>query len=156
MLQSTQYFNLPHVDAHPKCKRLTAQSQRDYEKIQKRIVNMGSKVDFVNSYVDKSFGTHVNIEILTSIAKIVEQKYHVPLDRLAKRNRKAMLCWYAENWSLVTKILDEKKNDAKKIFKRRSRKVETELNQILNSKMDLPSSTFDPMELSCLLNFHEN
>ncbi|EAX73712.1 hypothetical protein TVAG_332230 [Trichomonas vaginalis G3] len=97
MLQSTQYFNLPHVDAHPKCKRLTAQSQRDYEKIQKRIVNMGSKVDFVNSYVDKFFGTHVNIEILTSIAKIVEQKYHVPLDRLAKRNRKAMLCWYAEN-----------------------------------------------------------
>lgn len=153
MFSCQQLFQLQ--PAEPKYKRLTPQSQRDSEKIQKRVVDLGPKVEYVSSYVDKFFGTHVNIEILTSIARIVEQKYNIPLDRLAKRNRRAMLCWYAENWDVVVNILDEKKSDARKIFKRRGRKNLAEIEALMEKTNLQKKMQFDPMDLSTLLNYHD-
>ena len=88
-------------------KTRTPQSIRDYEKVQKRMKDNGSKVDQVSTFIDKYFGTHVTIAILTSLAKIVMGRYALKLDRLARRNRSALLCWYAENWDVIFPLLND-------------------------------------------------
>lgn len=85
------------------------QSMRDYETVQRRIkMNGETKIDYVSSFIDKFFGTHVTITILLSLANIVVSQNHIKLDRLARRNRSALLCWYAENWNVIDPILRDK------------------------------------------------
>ena len=71
-------------------------------------MNGETKIDYVSSFIDKFFGTHVTITILLSLANIVVSQNHIKLDRLARRNRSALLCWYAENWNVIDPILRDK------------------------------------------------
>ncbi|EAY09357.1 hypothetical protein TVAG_417790 [Trichomonas vaginalis G3] len=47
------------------------------------------------------------------------------------------------------------KTDIKKVS-RRTKKVEKDLDQIFDSKIDVPPPTIDPTDLSYLLNFHSD
>ncbi|EAY13254.1 hypothetical protein TVAG_463880 [Trichomonas vaginalis G3] len=137
---------------HPKAK--SAQSIRDNEKVQKRVKFNGEKLDYVSNYIDKYFGAHVTIAILTSLAKIVMGKHKVKLDRLARRNRAALLCWYAENWDIIHPILKE--NDFKKKIKI---KMHSYPNHIDRSNNEIPKEScdyyyVDPTDLTVLLNYH--
>ena len=79
----------------------STQSSRDYERIQTRIQQNGSKIEYVSNFLDRYFRTHVTSVILLSLARIFIRKLDLTLDRLAKRNRTALLCWFAENWDPI-------------------------------------------------------
>lgn len=85
------------------------QSIKDYEEIQSRMKANEEKLGFVSAYIDRYFETHVTSAILLSLAKILVQKFNLKLDRLAKRNRSAMLCWYSENWDKILPYLRQGK-----------------------------------------------
>lgn len=85
------------------------QNLRDYETIQHRMKLNQEKLGFVAAYIDRYFETHVTTAILISLAKILINKFDLKLDRLAKRNRSALLCWYAENWDLILPYLRQGK-----------------------------------------------
>lgn len=82
-------------------KRTTVQSIRDHEKISKRMNNLGVKYDYVSAYFEKMIGPHFTAFSLLEIATRVATKLKLKLDRLAKRNRSALLCWFGEHWSLI-------------------------------------------------------
>lgn len=82
-----------------------SQTIRDYKKLQIRMKANEGKLEFVSNYLDDYFGTHVNAQILSSLAKIIIDIHGLSLDRLAKRNRSALLCWYAENWDKIEPVL---------------------------------------------------
>lgn len=86
-----------------------SQTIRDYKKLQIRMKENDGKYQYISTFLDKYFGTHVNTMILNSLAKIITDVHGVPLDRLAKRNRSAMLCWYAENWDKICPVLSQLK-----------------------------------------------
>lgn len=131
-------------------KQRSTQTIRDYERIQRRIQYNGDKVRKVSNYIDNYFGTHVTIAILTSLAKIVMGKYKVTLDRLARRNRSALLCWYAENWDIISDILKEKN------FKNLIKPLNTiqEQNLVQKKKEISKPAVYDPFDLAVLLNYH--
>lgn len=133
----------------------TPQTIRDYQKIQMRIKNNGAKVEKVSQFIDKYFGTHVTIAILTSLAKIIMGKYALRLDRLARRNRSALLCWYAENWDIIYPLLCDADFEKKVKYLKRSISV-AEINQKLEKPVShVPTMDyFDPSDLMNLLNFH--
>ncbi|EAY20457.1 hypothetical protein TVAG_110700 [Trichomonas vaginalis G3] len=133
-------------------KTRTPQSIRDYEKVQKRMKDNGSKVDQVSTFIDKYFGTHVTIAILTSLAKIVMGRYALKLDRLARRNRSALLCWYAENWDVIFPLL----NDSAFEMKLKSIKRLQNMRPKIEPLAPKPANTefIDPSDLTLLLNFH--
>lgn len=90
-----------------KYKRTTAQSVRDHSRVLERIDKNGIKVDYVGAYIDKLFGRHIKCAILLEYATRIANTMHLKLDRLAKRNRNALVCWYAENWEVVLPFLME-------------------------------------------------
>ena len=112
----------------------------------------GSKVDQVSTFIDKYFGTHVTIAILTSLAKIVMGRYALKLDRLARRNRSALLCWYAENWDVIFPLL----NDSAFEMKLKSIKRLQNMRPKIEPLAPKPANTefIDPSDLTLLLNFH--
>ncbi|EAX89728.1 hypothetical protein TVAG_094930 [Trichomonas vaginalis G3] len=152
---SSPYYSAQAKEVH---KKKTPQSARDYERIQRRIKVNGDKVDEVSTYIDNYFGTHVTIAILTSLAKIVMGKHRVKLDRLARRNRAALLCWYAENWDIVSDILKE--SNFKSMIRPLSGGIQTHSNSSVRmyhaSSCDTEESdeAVDPMDISVLLNYH--
>lgn len=132
-------------------KQRTPQSIRDNEKVRKRMKINGPKVEKVSNFIDKLFGTHVTIAILTSLAKLIINKHALVLDRLARRNRSALLCWYAENWDIIHPMLTDSKFATKiKIMKQGliKQKITKKDEQ---AKKDM---FFDPTDLNVLLNFH--
>lgn len=89
--------------------RTTSKSIRDNERLKKRIKKIGIKMDLVSAYFENIFGGHVTTLFLLNLAADLEKKIHVEVDRLARRNRQALLCWFAENWDKVKPIILEEK-----------------------------------------------
>lgn len=151
MLVSSMY-NLCDL---PQPKTKTPQSIRDNEKVKRRIRINGEKFDQVSNYIDKYFGIHVTIAILTSLAKIVTGKHKVKLDRLARRNRAALLCWYTENWDIIHPILKDAafRTKIKKQFMANNEKDQEKCIQqgTIGIKDDV---CIDPSDISYLLNYH--
>lgn len=83
-------------------KRKTIQSIRDHEKIVKRMDNAGVKFDFVAAYFEKIIGPRYTVSSMLEIASNLANNMHLKIDRLAKRNRSALLCWFAEHWVLLS------------------------------------------------------
>ncbi|EAX93628.1 hypothetical protein TVAG_336140 [Trichomonas vaginalis G3] len=134
-------------------KEKSSQTIRDYKRIQHRVKMHAEKIDFVSSYIDRYFGTHVTIAILTTLAKITMEKYNLTLDRLERRNRIALLCWFARNWGFVYPILKDKD------FRSNLMKIFCQLNSTFRPQEfptipNLQGSYIDPSDLSFLLNYH--
>lgn len=131
----------------------SSQSLRDYEKIQHRIKASGSKIEFVSNYIDRYFGTHVTSVILLSLAKIFIGKLDLKLDRLAKRNRSALLCWYAENWDSIYANL--KDTDFLSYITNQGYPSQSfAAHSTVNEEIEEPKPHFDPTDISFLLNTH--
>lgn len=128
------------------------QSKRDQDAIQQRIIRNGYTYQFVSNYMDKYFDTHVTSSILLNLANIIIAKNGIKLDRLAKRNRSALICWYAENWNIIHPIL----KDLSFI----NNLVDNNENcEKFDQKINIPihnqeQSNFDPSNISLLLNYH--
>lgn len=90
-----------------KSKKRSSQSARDSMKINDRIKINGGKIEYVSDYINRLFDTHVTSSILISLANIFLDRLNLKLDRLAKRNRTALLCWYAENWNVILCVLQQ-------------------------------------------------
>lgn len=84
-----------------KHKRRTPQSIRDHHYLQRRIKDVGIKMDLVSEYLCKMFGDHVTALYLLAIAMSISEKIETRVDRLARRNKSALMCWYAENWGKI-------------------------------------------------------
>lgn len=133
----------------------TPQTIRDYQKVQNRIKSIGPKVNNVSIFIDKYFGTHVTIAILMSLAKIIMSRHQLSLDRLAKRNRSALLCWYAENWDVIYPLLSNP--DFERNVKHLRRDAHCQIAKPKLEKVvieEVKKDYFDPSDLTNLLNFH--
>lgn len=152
-MSSHKVSYLSYANPALKHRKRTPQCQRDYEKIQRRIKFNGEKVEYVASYIDRYFGSHVTSMMLISIANVITEKHKIKLDRLARRNRSALLCWMTENWDIIHPYLKEKKH--KNIEKGETKSDESDENWNRNIyKCEEYCGYFDPSDISLLLNTH--
>lgn len=127
----------------------TKKSLRDHKKISLRVMKTGVKMDLVSECLDRANGSKVTYSNLLNFADKLSKKLWIKLDRLAKRNKDALLCWYAENWEFIRPHVADIK------------KLEDETkNQIIASPVnyDNPKSSqkdlVDPSNILTLLNYH--
>lgn len=128
-----------------KHKRKTAQSIRDYEEVKKRVFETGIKMDLISEYLDKVFGVHVTALSLVDNACKLSQQLGLRVDRLAKRNRSAMLCWYAEHWDLIRPLLPQRSD---------SQIVGLVKNELPTKHPIQTHNHIDISDINQLLNFH--
>ncbi|EAY02055.1 hypothetical protein TVAG_383580 [Trichomonas vaginalis G3] len=132
---------------------------RDHLQIFERIRENGIKMDFVSAYIDREFGTKVKYLSLLSIAGNLSKELDLKLDRLAKRNRNALLCWYAENWDKIQPHIKEQKTcldisseeDISSPVEIQKEECHTES---VNTVVLRNCMLIDPSDLNQLLNFH--
>lgn len=86
-------------------KRTTSQSNRDYELVKTRTYVLGDKLIHVSGQLKRLYGNNVTAVSLLSRANILERMLGIPIDRLARRNRQALFCWFTENWEIIRPYL---------------------------------------------------
>ncbi|EAY01820.1 hypothetical protein TVAG_273310 [Trichomonas vaginalis G3] len=86
-------------------KRTTSQSNRDFELVKSRSLYLGEKLNIVSGYLKHLYGNNVTAVSLLSRADKLERIIGISVDRLARRNRQALFCWFTENWELIQPIL---------------------------------------------------
>ncbi|EAX85371.1 hypothetical protein TVAG_151160 [Trichomonas vaginalis G3] len=144
---------LSYANPALKHRKRTPQCQRDYEKIQRRIKFNGEKVEYVASYIDRYFGSHVTSMMLISIANVIIEKHKIKLDRLARRNRSALLCWFTENWDIIHPYLKEKKSKSGDKSDESNNEFDDQNGRCIY-KCEEYCGYFDPSDISLLLNTH--
>ena len=110
-----------------------------------RIRNNGIKMDLVQAVIEKQFNGKVTIDTLLIFANLMAKKHGLVVDRLAKRNKTALLCWYTKNWNIIQPFIGEI-----------NPKVKPQTCP-KNDKHDSPEyhMTVDPSDLFQLLNYHD-
>lgn len=133
-----QYY-IPKIQPPKVEKTNTSQSIRDHERIHIRISKLGSKVTIVSAYLEGIYGQKITFSLLLTYANDISRKLNIRLDRLARRYRQGILCWFAENWSAIHPLIQS--SDYLHNLVKPQRKTEelnsnidiTDLNHLLNA-----------------------
>lgn len=135
-----------------KHKERSEKCRKDHQKIIQRIQVNGIKMDFVSEYIDRLIGIKVTYLSLLSFADYLSRNLEIKLDRLAKRNRNALLCWYAENWDRIQPHILELKVH---LDKNTSDDEHNFISACREKNQKLINETFiDPSDIFQLLNDH--
>lgn len=136
---------------------------RDQDKIMKRVQINGIKIDFVTTYINRYFKTRLAHTTLLALAKAISERIDIKLDRLAKRYKSALMCWYAENWDIIQTQLknyniDMLMSDGSSSYQSSPSPQYSSADSI-GSPCESPSSecprmSIDPSDISTLLNYH--
>ena len=84
-----------------KRKTLTSQTQKDQEMTVIRLKQNEAKIGKVTEILESLLGQRVQKKVLLEVAKEVSKKTRITLDRLAKRSRDCLICWFCENFEQV-------------------------------------------------------
>lgn len=139
-----EYFPTAYNSNDKMSIRTTSQSIKDFEKLQRRVENAGSNLQMVTSYLENAFGRHVTVNALLQLANNLCDKHSISIDRLATRNRKALFCWYTENWHIIRQSIP-KINSHKKMLMPHNLTPRVERKQPV---------TIDISDIAMLLNYH--
>lgn len=91
-------------------------------------------------------GGFTNAELI-NIAVYISNGIGIKVDRMAKRNRDALLCWFSENWGLIYPILTKSK-----LLLLNHTKMNKNCN--LPNQMQKETVTHKPYDVLQLLNQH--
>lgn len=110
-------------------------------------------MDYVSAYLERQVGEYMTLVNLLSIAQVVSSEVNIKIDRLAKRNRSALLCWYAENWDKISPVLSMMRTKLHSIVSNTRKDMK---NQMRDYQYNSSSSDdyFDPSDINTLLNVH--
>jgi hypothetical protein len=90
---------------HPVNERQTA---REHERLSKRMRFCGPEIDRVEAVLERAFG-RLTMALLQTIAANCTALTNGALrpDRLARRHRPAMICFFCENWPIVSHLMTQ-------------------------------------------------
>ncbi|EAX93623.1 hypothetical protein TVAG_336090 [Trichomonas vaginalis G3] len=58
-------------------------------------------MDYVDAYIERQLNCYITFKTMLCFCRRIARELGLKVDRLAKRNRNALLCWMAENWELI-------------------------------------------------------
>lgn len=85
---------------------LSEQAIQEQNMTNSRIRKCGPMLNMVNKYFESKFGPKVNFKDLKLIADQIVKKIPLHVDRISKRNKVAMQCWFVEHWVIVKPLID--------------------------------------------------
>lgn len=130
---------MPKAKYHKTNKRTTNQSIRDNEKMELRVHRLGNRIDMVSAKLEVMFGDKFTCSTLLTQAGQLAEALHLKIDRLARRYRKGILCWYTENWDRLEPLLSNESDKLK--------------SPVSDSHSD-SSEFIDVSDFRILLNYH--
>jgi hypothetical protein len=99
---SLHYLSMFSVSQKNSSKSRTKQTEKDQLETRKRIQRNEAQWCVVKPKLHYYFGTILQRKRLLAVARKIEA---LKLDRLAKRSRDCICCWFCENWIEIEPIL---------------------------------------------------
>lgn len=115
---------------------------KDQEAIEDRIIRNEPLIDTVINCLESHYGSKLTVDQLRIYARCASKIINKKIDRLANRNRMALLCWYSENWNEIQPHL----NEFLPMDKNPTRPSSISFSKISNQ--------IDPSDFHQLLNYH--
>jgi hypothetical protein len=97
------------VHCKSKPQQLTAQTIRDGNTVAMRRHRVGEQYNQMERQLCRLFGSNVTRKTLLTFADLLLKEGLVrnPLDRLARRTKEALICWFCENAGLNLLVLEK-------------------------------------------------
>lgn len=92
---------------------LSQRALKEQKIVNQRIKDCGESFQTIPKLLDSVFHTTLTFTDYKNIAEELTRFIPIKIDRLSKRNKSAMICWFAENWSIVNCFLPHIAIDAK-------------------------------------------
>lgn len=73
----------------------------------RRIKACGERLEIVTRYIESKFGAKSNFTHIKKIASYIAESLNIKIDRVSKRKKEAMLCWFTEHWDCVFPLLSQ-------------------------------------------------
>ena len=87
---------------------LSQRALNEQNTINIRIKDLGAKLETVTNELNFIANKRLNFHELRILADAVSAKSCIKMDRLTKRHKNALLCWFCENWdSLKSYVISE-------------------------------------------------
>lgn len=132
MLNNGPLFQVIRIPRSGKRRTLSQQTQKDQELTADRIRLNKERIDSILEKLVQLCGASPQKKDLLVLAREIQAESLIRLDRLAKRNRDCLICWFCENWRVISiyidKLILEKPNafDSRVITHASSQKTESE------------------------------
>ena len=84
---------------------VTKRSMDEQHELNLKIKSLGAKYSYVSQELNILFAGDLNCKALLDVAEKVKQYIQIPIDRLTRRHKSAMICWYAEHWEQIKPIV---------------------------------------------------
>lgn len=144
-MQTMQYvYDILTTRKFRKFTQVSQQNQKDHEDMLARIKLNGVKMDLVTAIIESKFDSRVTIDTLLIFANLMAKKHGLIVDRLARRNKTALLCWYTENWNIIQPYINDI-NPSRREQNLMMAEKEIKKDNVIN---------VDPSDLFQLLNYH--
>lgn len=94
-------YHVVKIQIDRRRKKLTQQTIHDNEKLNLRIIRNKTKLQLLDKKMVKNGGKKMNMAELYNIALTLGRIINRKVDRLARRNRKGLLCWLVESCDII-------------------------------------------------------
>ena len=97
-----------------KSTNLSQRAINEQSTINSMIKDAGSKLETETNELNLIAKKRLNFHELRLIADAVSMKSHIKMDRLTKRHKNALLCWFCEHWESLRSYVISEYNTEKK------------------------------------------
>jgi hypothetical protein len=95
-----------HIQRTGKRRNVTEQTMRDGVRLGERINRNSASMKCVETFLDRVCGKRTMSDLILIADDCTRSNSSVPsADRLARRNRAGLICWFCENWVLISDFL---------------------------------------------------
>ena len=77
------------------------QTMIEQEDLNRRIRRNQASIPQISYFMDRFFGGNLRLKEATALASNLAKHIGLKLDRVAKRHKPAMICWFCENWNCL-------------------------------------------------------
>lgn len=113
--------------------------------IENRVKKAGIHLSIIQYVLSKTLGPAFTNSELLSLASLISNGLGIYIDRMAKRNKNALMCWFSENWMMIYPYIRKQMSKDYSINHKR-------INE--NNNTEHLFTTFDPTDVLQLLNKH--
>lgn len=145
MISNNLVYDLISTRKFRKLNSTNSKNLKDHTEIARRLNMSGIKIDLITEILETKYGGKFKLEDLLRFACDTSQKININVDRLAKRNRGALLCWFAENWNFILPYINN--------FNTKNYFIARDVKKSLKES-DAACNIIDPSDIRQLINYH--
>ena len=86
--------------------------EKEQESINKRFIKNKSQYSYIENKLNSLFNNMYKHKDAVLFAQQISKQFSIPLDRMAQRFKRCLICWFCENWTTIYKpILNQNETE---------------------------------------------